>query len=283
MTRAQGEDGYAVVAAVAALAVFAAVAYAVLAAEAGDLADLRGQFAEARLEAAADAGLYQAIGGLAAEDPQRRWPIDGRVQGEAFDGVRLAIVVEDERGKLPFSAMTSDQFSRLLAAVGVPEDRARELVAAYDDWNDPNADPKRHQMEMAEYAARGLAPSEGGPDTIDELAQMNGMDIQTFARIKPALTQYFGESGGFDPDTASPLAIAAMSEAGANDPSVLARQKEIEGEQVAMDITPDKSMAGHAVTIDVRADDSAGGHLQRRTVVEFTGQTAPAYYLREMQ
>jgi general secretion pathway protein K len=278
-----GEDGYAIVAAVAALAVFAAIAFAILASGRGDIADLRGEVARAKLDAAADAGLARAIQGLATDDLTHRWPIDGRARTLSFDGDRLTIVVEDERGKAPIAGLDAGQLRRLFVGAGADDDRAAKLVDAYQDWFDPDADPTRHAAETALYAARGLKPPDAAGGSVDELARLNGMDASTFARIRRALTPYFGNSGPFTPRTASPLAIATMSEAGADDPAVLERQRELAGEHPALEIADEKSMAGHAVTIAVRAEDASGDRVEHRTVVEFTGKSSPAFYIRQVE
>ncbi len=282
MKDARGEDGYAIVAAVAALAVFASVAYAIMAADHGDLAELRGQVVQARLEADAEAGLTYAIEGLAIDDPARRWPLDGRAQTRSFDGAKLTIVVEDERGKVPAAGLSADQLRRLFKGAGASDERVDILVAAYLDWFDPDADPTRHAAELEAYAARGIKPPDGGAGTIGELARLNGMDAATFARVKPVLTTYFGASGSFTPGAATPLAIAAMSEAGVDDTAVTEREHEMAGDRAALAFSGEKSMAGHAVTVDVRVDDPEGDHLERRTVVELTGKPAPAFYVREV-
>ncbi|HZZ90149.1 MAG TPA: hypothetical protein VFE13_17605, partial [Caulobacteraceae bacterium] len=251
-----GEDGYAIVAAVAALAVFAAIAFAILAAGRGDLADLRGEAAHARLDAAAEAGLAQAIQGVDTDDVTRRWPIDGRARTLSFNGARLTIVIEDERGKAPIAGLSDDQLHRLFTGAGAPADRVEKLVDAYQDWMDPDADPQRHAAELADYAARGLKPPDVAGASVDEFARLNGMDPATFAHIRPVLTPYFGASGPFTPKTASPLAIAVMSDVGADDPDVLERQRELAGQAPALAIADEKSMTGHAVTIAVRAEDA---------------------------
>ena len=71
------DAGYALVAAVTAVAALAYVAFQVLAADQGGVAIVRGRTQQAQLSAAADAGLYLAIHGLAIDDPADRWAIDG--------------------------------------------------------------------------------------------------------------------------------------------------------------------------------------------------------------
>jgi general secretion pathway protein K len=277
------DHGYAIVAAVGALAVFAAIAYAVLASDRGALAELRGEYAQARLEAAADAGLAKAIEGLGVSDVTRRWPIDGRARTLVFEGVTLTVVVEDERGKVPLSDLSATQLRRLFAGAGANDDRVRALVDAFEDLIDPSSDPRRHAAQLAQYRARGISPKAGVPATVDELARLNGMDPAVFAKIRHVLTPYFGASGPFTPDTASPLAIDVMSEGSENGPEALERQRALNGDRPALEIAQETSMAGHAVTVAVRAEDSQGGLFERRTVVEFSGASTPAYYIREEQ
>jgi general secretion pathway protein K len=99
--RGERDSGYALVAAVTAVAAFAYVAFEVLAANQGAAALVGGRIGHARLAAAAEAGLYLAIHGLATDDRATRWSIDGRSRDIDFDGVELAVAIDDERGKAP--------------------------------------------------------------------------------------------------------------------------------------------------------------------------------------
>ena len=74
----RGERGYALVAAVAAVAAFAYIAFQVLAASQGGVAIVSGRLQQARLSAAADAGIALAVHNLATSDRTLRWSIDGR-------------------------------------------------------------------------------------------------------------------------------------------------------------------------------------------------------------
>ncbi len=279
----RADDGYAIVAAVAALAVFAALALTALQTDRGDLADLRAQMTQARLEAAAGAGLAQAIAGLAVDDPAQRWPIDGRPRSLVFEGVTLTVVVEDERGKLPMADLTDEQVLRLFRAAGASADQAGALADAYQDWLDDDDNPRPKGAETPQYLALGIHPRNGPPVTVDELARLQGMTPAVFARVAPVLTPYFGISGNFEPRNASPLAVAVMSTGGEGGPEAIERQRETEGERTALEIQPDVSLAGRNLTVAVLAQDGQGGSLQRRTVVEFTGRPSPAYYIRELR
>ena len=97
------ERGFALVAAVAGVAVLAYIAVQVLAVDRGGIALAGGRVGQARLAAAADAGIYMAVHGLADEDRSERWSIDGRTRELEFDGNALTVTVEDERGKAPLA------------------------------------------------------------------------------------------------------------------------------------------------------------------------------------
>jgi general secretion pathway protein K len=280
----QNDEGYAIVAAVAALAVFATLAYAVLAADRGDIDELGGQYRQARLEAAADAGLAEAVEGLAVDDPAQRWPIDGRAQSVQFEGARLTIRVEDERGKAPLDGLTELQLRRLFAGAGASGERQQTLVDSFLDWVEDEASPPRpNGAKAAYYQPYGIRPRYGAPATLDEIARIKGMDPALLARIKPALTVHFGSSGGFDRDTATPLAIAVhdAGEEGASEESSAEDQQEpdIDAERPALEIAREASLTGRTLTVDVQVRDPGGGFLERRTMLMLTGKSAPAFYV----
>ena len=101
MTTPSRESGYAMIAAVATAAFFAYVAVAATESARSDLTSARAEAERARLSADADAGIALAVHGLGLSDPAQRWRLVGERREIAFDGVTLAITVEDEAGKVP--------------------------------------------------------------------------------------------------------------------------------------------------------------------------------------
>ena len=261
---------------------FASIAFAIIARDRGEIEGLRGEYARARLEAAVEAGLARAIEGLAIDDPTQRWTIDGRLKVVDFEGVRLSITIEDERGKAPMDNLTEEQVRRLFTAAGASGDRLEVLVDAYQDWLDDDDAPRSHGAEAPQYAAQGLRPRNGVPVTVEELIHLRGMDRVILARIKPALAPNFGISGPFNAATASPIALQVMVAGAEDSPEVLERQKELSGERPAFGIIQEPSLAGRALTVVVRARNRDGGTLERRTVVELTGRNDPAFYVRQL-
>ena len=77
-SRSRRDAGYALVVAVVAVGAFAFIAYQVLAADRGVIASVSARVEQARLAAAADAGVMMAIHGVGQEDESQRWSIDGR-------------------------------------------------------------------------------------------------------------------------------------------------------------------------------------------------------------
>jgi general secretion pathway protein K len=279
---ARGEDGFAIVVAVAALAVFAAIAFAVLAYDRGEAGDLQARYAQARLEAAADAGFALAVQGLTAEAEASRWAIGGAPHEVAFEGVRLSIAAEDERGKIPVQGLAEGQARRLFEDAGAHGEQLDALTDAYLDWTDEDQDRRPHGAEASDYLAQGIHPRDGQPVTPDELARLKGMTPAIFARIRAALTVFTG-AGGFHAKGASPLAAAVMTAGGENGVEEIEAEREMEGERPAAEIASAEKLGGRSVTVAVRALDGQGGALTRRTLIVLTGRAAPAYYVRELR
>jgi general secretion pathway protein K len=271
------------IAAVAGVAAFAFIAFETLAVHRGDIASVRGLLENAQLKASADAGLTAAIYGLSLSDTSQRWSIDGRPRTMRFADTMLTIVVEDEHGKVPVNRLNEDEVRQLFAAAGVKGDRLDQLVDSMQDWIDEDDDKRPHGAEAPDYAAEGIKPRNSDFQSIGEIALVKGMDSALFAKIAPAVTVFFGESGSFSMEDAQPLALAVMSDQPMGAADVLARQMELSGERPALDTTatppPPPNLIGRPLTVRVRARDSEGGTYQRSTIVELTGGKPP-YWIR---
>lgn len=278
--KSRRDDGFALVAAVAGVAVFAFFAFEILDASRGPVALLHAQQDRAVLAAAADAGIAQAIYNLALDDRAKRLPVDGIPRPSSFDNVRLSITVSDERGKVPINRVGSDVERRLFAAAGVNGDRLDILVDSLDDWKDENDAPRSHGAEIGYYRPLGIRPRNGAIRTVDELGQIRGMDAALLARIAPAITVFPGNDGGFNADTAAPLALAAMQGEASAGFNIQKRQQELVGQRTALDITADTPIAGRSLSILVNARLSDGSVYTREEIVEFTGNPGQPYWIR---
>lgn len=260
------DAGYAMLAAVAAIAAFAYIAFEVMAANRGAIISLSAQLGRARLDDAADAGLVLAMNGVAIDDPARRWPIDGRAQALTFDGMNLTVAVEDERGKAPINRLSQDQLRRLFAVAGASGDRLDTLVAAFQDWKDPDDEARLQGAERADYAGLGIAPRNGDARTLTELARLKGMDPEDLDRLGRLATVHFG-LGAFSAGTARPEVIVVMT-GGTASPAASSAGED------------DADRRGRPMTVRVVVDDGRGGRLQRASVVELTGDPATPYWIR---
>jgi general secretion pathway protein K len=277
------DAGYAMIAAVAAIAAFSAVSFEVMATSRGEIADVSAEVERARLEAAADSAVALAIEGLGVVDETQRWPIDGRPRRLIVNGLPVVVTVEDERGKVPINELDEIQTRALFAAAGVDGMRLDALTDAFEDWQDDDDVARPHGAETPAYAAQGIAPRDGGFRTVDELAELKGMDGALFARLKPALTVNFGNSGGFSAETANPLAIGVMTGAGADSPEALDREKELQGERPALEIESGQDLTGRALTIHAVVRDGGDGNFTRSVIAELTGNKAHPYWIRSAE
>lgn len=282
----RSERGFALVAAITAAAALSYIAFEVLAADRGETAGVAGQVAQARLAAAADAGVALALHGLGTQDRAARWSLDGRVRHIDFDGFDLAVVVQDERGKAPLAGLTDSQARALFEGAGAAGDRLDALVDEFRDWQ-ADVDEQADQAlgpAARELSAPGLQARHGAFRSVGELMALRDMDSSLFSRIAPAVTVFFGESGPFEPKNASPLAIAAMSGLGGDSPQDIAVDTASSNEQPVEEIAEaDDDLIGRTLTVNVVARDRAGRRTHRTAIVELTGSKAQPYWVRYVE
>ena len=280
--RRSRDGGYAMVAAITAVAAFAYIGFQIMAADRGDIAGVLARSEQARLMAAADAGVMLAIHGLGAEDAAQRWPIDGRTQQVEFAGADVAITVDDERGKAPLMGLNPAQSRALFEGAGADPDRVDALVNALRDF-------QSGEDEMAPDPARiaadplGAAPvRQGDFRTVGDLMAFKDMDADLYARLAPAVTVFFEESGPFEPRHATPLAKAAMnaSEYDPEDAALDASDKSDQQTQEPAEAIVDDNLVGRTLTVTSIARGRGGARAERSVIVELTGAADNPYWIR---
>jgi general secretion pathway protein K len=265
------------VAAVTSVLAFAYIAFQVLAADEGGIGAVSARIAQAKLSAAADAGIYFAVHTLANPDRGSRWSLDGRPHDLDFAGDQLTIVLEDERGKAPLAGLNDAQARALFAGGGATGERLDALVTEFRDW------------QTEEDTSSGAAPAPAdqpvrhGPfRTVGELIGLKDMDPTLLARIAPAVTTFFEETGPFTPQHATPLAVAAMNadieEAEAADEPGAGAAPSSPTEEL-----PDDNLQGHTVTVRVTAQDGSGARTHRMAIVELTGDPQKPFWIRYVE
>lgn len=87
--------------------------------------------------------------------------------------------------RLDVNSASDEMVSRLLAALGVPEARAREMIDALRDWTDSDDVARPAGAERSWYAAEYRDPPRNGPlADVRELARVRGFErIADFATV----------------------------------------------------------------------------------------------------
>lgn len=278
MTRSDGEDGYALVAAVASIAVFAAMAMTVLSATRIGVVEAGAEQAQLQASAAADAGLAMTLGKLLSRDLIGRWPIDGRERRLRYGDAEIRVRIEDERGKVPIGRLDDALATRLLEEVGLDGDRLRIARDSLLDWIDDDDMTRPFGAEAPYYRATGIAPANGFLATIEELNDVRGFDAATVERVRTVATTYTAMAS-FDPRYADPRALAVMQDAGGKGGAVAAieRARELSGQQAALSFADAPDLTGRPVTITVTVAFPDSTRATRRTVVQLTGVAASPY------
>ena len=268
------DHGFAMVVAVTALAAFAFISFEVLAADRGVIAGVSARVEQARLAAAADAGMMMAIHGLAQEDASQRWAIDGRSREVTFRGVGLLITLQDERGKAPLDGLNPAQSRALFQGAGASDDRLDALVDELRDFQSADDD---QTVASAPTEAQDLSTAplrRGGFRTVGDLMVLKDMDANLYARIAPAVTVFFEESGPFERGHASPLAAATMRATENDSPEDEQLGQSVDDERPTESVE-DENMIGRSVTVNVIARGPGGTQTHRMAIVELTGSGDP--------
>lgn len=277
MTGPRGrEAGYAAVAAVFACACFALLAGQVARTSRSAIVGVNADMAQARLAAAAQAGVAMAVDHLLADDPSARWPADGAVQQAPLGDIQLRIRVEDERGKIPLNRLSEDQARTLFQAAGVDPASLSAITAIFMAQLDPD------QRGTPLAGANAEADEGGGFRTIQQLRRLPGVTAPVYAALAPFVTVDAGDVR-FEPSLASPLALQVMSPASQDGVGSIERQREAEGERTALDTAPPPSLdyAGRVMTVRVEASDGQGGRFDDAEIIQITGRPAQPFIVRQ--
>lgn len=277
-TRA-GERGYALVAAVASILLFATIALTALSATQRAIVEGGADVDQARVAAAADAGIALAVHGLLSTDPSRRWSIDGRPHQLSFGDARLSIRIEDERGKIPLNLLDPQQLADLLQHLGLDGERLRIAQDSYQDWIDDDDDVAAEGAEAPYYRREGIRPRNGWLLSIGELGRIRGFDAALVDRLRGISTVHFG-TGSFDVRFAQPMAIGIMYGGGEGNPQAIARARELDGQRTAFDIAGGADLIGRPLSIVVDARMPGGAQARRVAIIELSGSSSRPYVVR---
>lgn len=278
--RRRGEEGYALIAAVVSIVIFALMSLMMINAVRGPIIMASAENDRARLSAAADAGVALAIKGLMARDPLQRWQIAGKLRRTMFDGNRLDIVIEDERGKIALNLINKQQVDKMFGAFGLSGAARETAVDSYMDWRDPDDDARPRGAERGDYAAQKIRPRDGELRSVGELALIKGVGKELAVKMAPFVTVNFG-AGEFDPRYSTPIAVQVSKDDEEGDFADFASGISVGGKAVrAQRSAVSDSLIGRPLTIRVDASHGADAHARREVIIELTGAPLRPYVIR---
>ena len=269
----------ALVAAVIAMAFLSMLALALASSRRAMTLTASGEATRARLAAAADAGLALAVHAIARDNPAQRWPIDGRPLKLDYNGLHLDIRIEDERGKIPLNFLDDDQAQRLFIALGASGERLKILTDSFLDWRDEDDERRDHGAEAADY--QGIQPPNGEILSVQELANMRGMDAALMEKLLPVATTWFGRSGSIDAATLSATARYVLYGKAVSATQQIEDSREESGQRTAFALESDPQLVGRPLTVRVMVRDDSDGRFERASVIELTGRPSRPYVVRQ--
>jgi general secretion pathway protein K len=171
----------------------------------------RYQFAHTRAHYDAEAGLMRALYQLRNPLLKRRWIGDGRVYRFRYDHAAIEVSAVDEGGKVDLNTATPQVLQALFRAAGMDPQQARELSERMVEWRSAPGPASQLSEQRAAYAAAGrdYGPRNGPFASIEELQMVLGMTPAIYRKVAPVTTIWSGTTSP-DPNTAPPLALAAI-------------------------------------------------------------------------
>ena len=144
--------------------------------------------------------------------PEKVWFPNGAVHGWEEDGVKYAVSLAWESGRIDMNVAREPLLKGLfMSAAGIPADEVDSLVDAIMDWRDPDDAKRLHGAEAADYKAAGrtYVPANANFETIEELQRVLGMTPETYAKIADLITVH-SRQPGIDPNGASRGVLLAI-------------------------------------------------------------------------
>ncbi len=148
---------------------------------------------------AAEAGLHRAVVELRNPDMETRWVTDGRPHRFKFGAAEVEVSITDETGLIDLNAAARgnpELLIQLLVSIGLDERDSELMLAAIQDWIDPDEETRNLGAEIDEYRAAGYpyGPANQPFGTVEELQQVIGTSLELFRAVEPSLTVHSGRA-----------------------------------------------------------------------------------------
>jgi len=146
----------------------------------------------ARLDAAAQAGIAQALLALSDTRPAQQWPVDGTPRQIIFAGAPVRVAIFSALGQVDLNGAARPILFSLFAAAGLDQTDANIMADRVLDWREPGNLKRLNGAKAADYRAAGLnyGPRGAPFQTVDELNLVLGMTPALYATLAPDITVY---------------------------------------------------------------------------------------------
>lgn len=240
----------------------------------------------AKAEATADGGVELAVlllmDAQAAPPAASRKPPFGRpLRCTMPDGSALAILAEDEGGKVDLNTADERLLRKVLARFMGSDADAAKLVDAIVDFRDADDLKRVNGAEEREYRAAGLAhgPKDATFDTIDEIEQVLGIPPALPSALRPYLTVHSRQTG-IDPAVAARAILEAA--AGLASTETDSGEEDEPSSATPIQIPPElvSPSSRQAFRLLVEARLPGGAAFTRDAIIELTGQDERPFVVR---
>jgi general secretion pathway protein K len=270
--------GFALIVVLWFLVLLAFIAVHIVAAGRTEIYIARNTVANARAEALAEAGVFQAIYSLSETTPERRWDADGEPHQLLLSEGEIAITATDEKAKIDPNVAPQSMVEALFLALGLEGDVARSVAAgiaraAHPPGSAPQPVGGTVQQALAPPATPGQAAQGPAFETLDDLLQVAAMTPDVLAQARPHLT--------VDSGLPKPVLV--------HDDAIVRRALEIAGgdksapQNGATAPSAEQGADGQLVDIVSTARTKDGAVFVREAVVRIDATSAPGFTVLRWQ
>lgn len=123
-----------------------------------------------------------------------------KLNGEAnycrwSDDISVAISVQDQGGLVDLNTASPELFSALLQGLGADGAKSVEIIAALQDFRDPDSQSASGSAEPAVFAGKSYGPKNAPLAIPEEIDQVPELDDALFHKLMPLVTVYSQQPG----------------------------------------------------------------------------------------
>lgn len=172
------------------------------------------------------------------------------------EDIRARIAIQDQGGLIDVNTASPELIAALFGGLGVEPGKASAMVAALQDFRDPDKQSASGGTEPLVYAGRSYGPKDAPLASAEEVDQIPGLDATLFKKLVPLVTVHSLQFG-FDAKHAPPALLDRLKIV---DP---------EGYMARRFSSPSP---GTVLEIDVLTETAAGSRYRRRALVSLVRQ-----------